>query len=446
MCLAPCKTRIEYGSEWIHGENHPSNVDNTDGKVTWDGTCINDGSNSYAILSNGWKPYFEGNDRCIISLDYSGDCPDIDNICRTRVTYSNNWKPGPGHENKYYDEVEGVITWNGVCYSDHAVLSNGWAPYFNGQCGVSVRYTQCGPMFTNPVIGADAPDPGALLDNGTYYIVHTSGNTSGAYRVHASENLVNWKTLDYAFPNGSVPSWAISHFWAPEIHKVGSKYHIYFSAKHKDTGNFCVGVGIADNPQGPYKDIGRPLVSKANMGIIDASYFRDTDGKHYVLWKDDGNAVGQKTPVFIQQLNEAGTELIGPPTEILTNTLSWEGALVEGPWLIKKDKYYYLFYSGNGYASPAYALGVARATKVTGPYTKHGEPIIQTQGYFQGPGHGSVIQTRSGEWVHVYHSWISGKVNAYPPGRVMLVDRITWIDDWPMSYSAPLRRSQPYIQ
>src|SRR5512135_827860 len=70
---APCTTRIDYGGAWIHPAGHASSFDVTDGVVTWDRTCHDDGANSYAQLSNGWKPYFTGNGACSLTLDY-GSC------------------------------------------------------------------------------------------------------------------------------------------------------------------------------------------------------------------------------------------------------------------------------------------------------------------------------------------------------------------------------------
>src|SRR4051794_15466469 len=68
---APCTTRISYGDRWIHGASHPSQEDVASGDVTWDGTCIDDGNNSYAVLSNGWKPYFQGHSGCALAIDPS---------------------------------------------------------------------------------------------------------------------------------------------------------------------------------------------------------------------------------------------------------------------------------------------------------------------------------------------------------------------------------------
>ena len=54
---AACATKVSYSTAWIAPANHPGHSDIADGNVTWDGTCIDDGNNSYAVLSNGWKPY-----------------------------------------------------------------------------------------------------------------------------------------------------------------------------------------------------------------------------------------------------------------------------------------------------------------------------------------------------------------------------------------------------
>ena len=45
-----CSTRITYGDRWIH-PGHPEMYDVASGLVTWDGSCVNEGTNSYAVLS-----------------------------------------------------------------------------------------------------------------------------------------------------------------------------------------------------------------------------------------------------------------------------------------------------------------------------------------------------------------------------------------------------------
>ena len=45
---------------------------------------------------------------------------------------------------------------------------------------------------------------------------------------------------------------------------------------------------------------------------------------------------------------------------------------------------------------------------------------------YEGPGHGTVVADSSGDWWMIYAAWKYGHINQIPPGRVMLLDKITW--------------------
>jgi len=448
VTIEPCTTRVTYGSAWIHGPEHPADFDDAPGVITWDGICTADGANSYAILSNGWRPYFTGTSGCVLSLDRRGACEPAPGACATRVTYGDRWLSPPGHPAQH-DDVAGVVTWDGECEAAGAdsrtSLSNGWAPHFSGRgaCAISLRYEQCGGLFANPVIARDCPDPGVARDGDRYVLTCTSGNAAAAFPLRTSLDLVHWTDAGHVFPAGSRPAWASGDFWAPELHRVGDRWIAYYSAREAAGGRLVLGAATASSALGPYTDLGRPLVREPAPGVIDAHHFEAPDGRHYLLYKADGNAVGARTPIFIHELAGDGTTLVGGPVEILTNDRGWEGVLVEGPWLIHRDGTYYLFYSGNFFASTAYATGVARASSPLGPYEKASGPILTSNGSFAGPGHGSVLLGPSGDWVHVYHSWVAGRVDT-SPGRLVLVDRVGWSSDgWPTMLAAPSARSQP---
>ncbi|MBQ9818523.1 MAG: family 43 glycosylhydrolase [Proteobacteria bacterium] len=461
----PCRTTITYGNSWLRAEGHSDDFDIVEGKVTWDGSCTEttDG-NSFAALSNGWKPHFKNYD-CLMALDYTKACKDVPSACETRVSYSEKWYKA--HDD-YYDDVKGVVTWDGIC-SDvsggdtYAQLSNGWKPGFKGACEMSFRYLQCGGLFANPVIASDAPDPGAIWVDGTYYVATTPG--PNGYQIFKSEELHTLKHVkDVNMKKPNHNGWAGGGTWAPEIHRVGKKFHLYYSANQKSDDTigkpgerFCVGVAIADAPDGDYKDRGTPLVCAGDSDaayerVIDASYFQDADGKHYVLWQQNGNR-NNPSKIYIQQLDVkedgAVVDLMNgtKPVKLIESDQDWEmydvvnrRGVVEGPWLIRNGKYYYLFYSGNTYDGRKYAVGVARATAITGPYQKHDGPVMASRHtHFTSPGHGSVLKSPEGTWFHIYHAWKNNQ-------RMVLVDRIQWIDDWPYSLSAPMYRSQPPIR
>lgn len=439
----PCSTRIAYGSAWIHGPDHPAQFDDADGAVTWDGACVDEGANSYAVLSNGWRPYFEGHGGCVIALDQSARCGAAG--CATRLTYARTWRHPSDHPAQY-DDVAGVVTWSGACHVDgaqtYAALSNGWQPHYDGACGVSLRYTQCGGLYDNPAVDVDCPDPGVVRDGARYVMACTSGDAASAFPLRTSTDLVHWTARGHVFPAGSRPSWARGDFWAPEVHRVGDRWIAYYSARMASDGSLALGAATASDALGPYTDLGHPLLHDPHPGVIDVSEFETADHARYLLWKTDGNAVGARTPIHVQRLADDGLSLVGAATTVLTNDQSWEGGLVEGPWMISHDGLWYLFYSANNYASTAYAVGVARSASPTGPFVKAPAPLLVSGGGWSGPGHGSVLQAPDGAWVHVYHAWVAGHVGM-APGRQVLVDRITWEAQWPQMRAAPSSRSQP---
>jgi beta-xylosidase len=291
------------------------------------------------------------------------------------------------------------------------------------------------------VIANDCPDPGVMRDGDTYYLTCTHTGGAGIFPIYSSTDLVSWTRVGSILPDR--PAWANDRFWAPEIHKVDqNRYVAYFTASTRSDNRLSIGAAIATNPAGPYTDIGEPLIYDPTPGVIDAHYFRASDGRRFLTWKRDGNAVGQSTPILLREVASDGITLQGPTSTILTNDRAWEGAVVEGQWIVEHDGYFYLFYSGNGYASPSYGVGVARSTSATGPYTKAAAPILRTNAVWDGPGHGAVILGPSGDWVHVYHGWQKGRVGQ-SPGRQVLVDRVTWSQGWPQMLGAPSRRSQP---
>ena len=110
--------------------------------------------------------------------------------------------------------------------------------------------------------------------------------------------------------------------------------------------------------------------------------------------------------------------------------------------MVEQGGQFFLFYSANGYASPSYAIGVARASSPMGPFVKASQPILRTTGGWAGPGHGSVLKTAKGETWHVYHSWRAGQVGG-GNGRVVLLDRVFWEGGWPTMLAAPSGRSLP---
>ena len=294
--------------------------------------------------------------------------------------------------------------------------------------------------FVNSVIDTNFPDPGAIEANGFYYAFAT--NTGGAHvPVSRSSDLVSWTNLGNALP--TLPAWAESgRTWAPDAARMSSGvYNLYFTVRHATTDRQVIGVATSTNPAGPYTPAGSaPLVSQFNLGgAIDPSVFTDpATGTQYLLWKNDGNAVGQDTWIYIQQLAPNGLSLVGAPTQLIKQTLPWEGNLVEAPVIWPRGGKYYLFYSANFFGSAAYATGYAVANALLGPYSKTPEPLAKTENGVVGPGGPEIVTGPDGRTWMLYHSWEGMSLTH----RSMSVDRLRWEDGLP-ALRGPGRIDQP---
>ena len=294
--------------------------------------------------------------------------------------------------------------------------------------------------YTNAVLAADCPDPGVTRVDDAAGPLFTMVCTGGRFRIRQSKDLVTWKdTGAFVFPSGK-PPWASdgNRNWAPEIHRLGPGAFVAYYTASDAQGRLAIGVAHASEPTGPWTDRGTPLVQNA-LGVIDATYFADDDGKRYLYYKIDGNSQGKPTPIYAQELAANGRSFApgSTPRLVLTNDpATWEGGVVEAPWVIKRKGTYYLFYSGNVY-DQRYRTGVARASSPTAMFTKKGAPILENNAAWVGPGHGSIVLTGSGataETWFVHHAWPTDGSGARDAakGRHVLLEKVIWgADGWP---------------
>lgn len=290
------------------------------------------------------------------------------------------------------------------------------------------------PTFQNPVVPFDCPDPGVSVVPGEH-ISFVMVCTGGAMRVRRSDDLVRWADTPGVILPGGKAAWSANggRNWAPEIHKVGTKFVAYYTAVN-GANRLSIGAASAPAPQGPYTDRGSALVED-NLGVIDASYFEDENGKKYLYYKIDGNSVGGRTPMFVRELAADGLSFApgSQRVEVLNNDAStWEGGVVEAPWVVKRNGEYFMFYSGNVYDA-RYRTGVAKSKSPTGPFTKKGAPILGNNASWVGPGHGSVLSVHGRDY-YFHHAWpaLPNGQHDTAKGRYGLVAQITWANGWPV--------------
>jgi beta-xylosidase len=290
--------------------------------------------------------------------------------------------------------------------------------------------------YSNPVAAGDFPDPSVIRVGSDYWAAATSSEWAPEFPILHSRDLINWEVVGAVFERR--PEWSIGSYWAPEISEYRGRYFIYYAARKK-SGSLCVAVATARSPKGPYTDHG-PLVCQ-EVGSIDGFPVTDERGQRYLLWKEDGNSVSKPTPIWAQQLSADGTQLVGERRELIHNDQPWEkhatlpyGDLVEGPAIIRRGGWFYMFYSGNFCCAREcnYMIGVARSRKLLGPWEKNpANPILAGNESWKCPGHGTIVtDARGRDWL-MYHA-MHPKDFVYV-GRQALLDEVKWgANDWPV--------------
>ncbi|HEX8423388.1 MAG TPA: family 43 glycosylhydrolase [Pyrinomonadaceae bacterium] len=284
--------------------------------------------------------------------------------------------------------------------------------------------------YTNPVIAGDFPDPSVIRVSDDYWTTATSGEWAPVFLLLHSRDLVHWTPRSAVFTQR--PAWAASSFWAPELQQYNNRFFVYYTARMKN-GPLCVAAASADKPEGPYTDHGQ-LVCQA-IGSIDAVAAEDENGALYLIWKEDGNSRNEPTPLWAQKLSADGTKLVGERKELFRNNpTTWEGGVVEGAFVVRRGGWFYMFYSGNACCGRRcnYALGVARARKLLGPWEKNpANPILAENGVWQCPGHGSIVTDKTGRDYLLYHAYRNTDA-AFRIGREALLDEVKWeANGWP---------------
>jgi beta-xylosidase len=307
------------------------------------------------------------------------------------------------------------------------------------------------PSFV-PVLNENFPDAFVLAHGGEYYAYAT--NDGANLPVALSRDLVHWDVLkDPAKPGKrydampTLGSWAKEGFtWAPEVMELGGKYLVYYTASSRRLDTQCIGVAEASDPKGPFTDTrADPIVCQTKLGgTIDASPFKDADGKLYLYFKNDGNRVRDHTWLWGQQLSPDGLSVVGAPVQLLGDRESWKERVIEAPTMVRAPSGYELFYSAGffgwnpeeGGLSP-YAMGYANCSGPLGPCKEApNNPILHSfkdkeAGCLSGPGHQSIF-TAGGRAYISFHAWAANSAcRKEGDSRVLYIAPLFWKDGVP---------------
>ncbi|WP_295220524.1 family 43 glycosylhydrolase [uncultured Chryseobacterium sp.] len=286
----------------------------------------------------------------------------------------------------------------------------------------------------NPALEGFYADPEILYSrkNKKYYLYPTSDgftSWSGTYfKTFSSDDLTDWKDEGIILDLKKDVPWGPRNAWAPTIaeKKIHGKYKyfFYFTAAQK------IGVAVSDEPNGPFKDSGKPLIHFKPEGVsggqeIDPDVFTDRkSGKTYLYW---GNGY-----LAVAELNKDGLSVKKNTVKAITPDATFrEGTEV----FYRKGKYYFLW-SEDDTRSPNYRVRYGISNSPAGPVTIPPNNIVISKVPEKGiyaTGHNSVIQVpRTDEWYIVYHRFnvpdgiTMGDAAGY--NREVCIDRLRFDD------------------
>lgn len=279
--------------------------------------------------------------------------------------------------------------------------------------------------YHNPIRQGMFPDPSIVRVGNDYYMVNSTFIFFPCIPVSHSTDLVHWEIIGHAVTN---PSWAPIDeleggrgFWAPDISYKDGKYYIVATLRLNDVGTKRRRQMIvsSDKPEGPYS---KPVYVEEEG--IDPSLFHDEDGRSYML-------LNRGARIFEVDLNTGN--MLSKPTLLYYGD---QKRAPEGPHLLKKDGYYYLFEAEGG-TGEGHRITVSRSDKLMGTYTPCPYNPIMRQWVSAAPiqrcGHGKPVMTQYGDWYMVYlcGRQIDGKYSML--GRETALDPVTWTaDGWPI--------------
>lgn len=307
----------------------------------------------------------------------------------------------------------------------------------------------------------DVPDPAIVRDGRLYYIYATGEGIP----IRRSTDLVHWTVIGRVFPTAT-PAWAqravpgTQYPWAPDIAYFNGRFHLYYALS--TFGSQHSVIALATNatldPKSPryrWVDEGPILESKpgvSSFNAIDPAVVTDAQGTPWLTW---GSFWGG---IKLRRLDAAGKPSTADTTIYSVASRGTPDAVqgpndtqaIEGPYVVKKDGWYYLFVSWDNCCQGAnsnYNVRVGRSHSITGPYLDRdgvdmakggGTLVLASYGDVRGPGHNSVLT--DGDKYYLAHHYINAKAGPASPDRPLDVPRslqvrpLYWAwGDWPVA-------------
>lgn len=320
---------------------------------------------------------------------------------------------------------------------------------------VVARWGVSEKQYHNPVLPGFHADPEVLYSEkkNRYYIYSTTDGLEGwggwYFTVFSSNDLKKWRNQGIMLDTHSeqVP-WAAGNAWAPSVieKKEGDsyRYYFYYSARPLDGGGKQIGVAVADRPEGPFKDLGHPIITASPIGKgqqIDVDVFMDpATGKYYLYW-GNGYMAGAELNDDMTSIKEETVTVLTPKGGTLEDY-----AYREGTHVFYRNGTYYFTWSVDDTGSPNYHVAYGTAKSPLGPIRVAKQPVVIAQDPAQeiyGTAHHSVVcRPGTDEWYIVYHRIHKDYLEkSKGPGvhREVCIDRIEFNPDGTICRVQPTR-------
>ncbi|MEO7767899.1 MAG: family 43 glycosylhydrolase, partial [Ferruginibacter sp.] len=239
--------------------------------------------------------------------------------------------------------------------------------------------------YTNPITRDSAismRDHFIIKVDKKWYCVGTSepvwtGLNPGV-RLLVSEDMIHWKQHSFLIDAKTLPADCPynGRFWAPEIHFIKGKYYLTVNSGKvtaedpKGMKTHSVWLFSSDNVAGPFKLVNGPLTPQYNN---DATLFEDEDGQTYLYCSGNG--------LFQAKIDLTTGKLTTPIEKFLDKKQpgypEWMVGGIEGPFVIKKEATYFMFFST---WTRGYEVGLLKSKNPLGPWELvSNEPIFGTR-------------------------------------------------------------------
>lgn len=305
---------------------------------------------------------------------------------------------------------------------------------------------QSSRALINPIVESGA-DPWVIFWEGGYYYCRADKDGISISRslrlqdVGAAPMVKVWTP-----PQGAAYSKGI---WAPELHRLDSRWYIYFAADDGNNVNHRMYVleGESQNPQGAYKFRGK-IAAATDRWAIDGTVLVCDDGSKYFIWSGWEGFENIRQNLYIAMMDSPWS-ICGDRLCISTPEYEWEKVgspeVNEGPQVLKNEGQLYLIYSASGSWTDDYCLGqltyIGGSVMKKESWVKKSTPVFSKTESVFGPGHACFVKSPDGaeDWI-VYHA---AKHKGAGWNRSVRAQRFIWGADGSPDFGTPVPADVP---